>query len=48
MEPPAIEEHEEAHMMQDAIEKAESLGAQRGGPTVQVETPSSNVEVSKA
>jgi hypothetical protein len=34
--------------MQDAIEKAEALGAQRGGPTVQVETPPSSVEVTKA
>jgi DNA-directed RNA polymerase subunit beta' len=50
VEPPAIEEDEEAHMMQvqDAIEKAESLGAQRGGPTVQVEIPSTSVEVTKA
>ncbi len=48
VELPAIEEDEEANMMQDAIEKAEALGAHRGGPTVQVETPSSSVEVTKA
>jgi DNA-directed RNA polymerase subunit beta' len=48
VEPPFTEENEEANMMQDAIDKAESLGAQRGGPTVQVETPNSGVEVTKA
>ena len=48
VEPPAIEEDEEAQMMHDAIEKAEAMGAQRGGPTVQVETTSASVEVTKA
>jgi hypothetical protein len=35
-------------MVHDAIEKAEALGAQAGGPTVQVETTSTAAEVSKA
>ncbi|MDP6693536.1 MAG: DNA-directed RNA polymerase subunit beta', partial [Phycisphaerales bacterium] len=48
VEPPSIEEDEEAQMVHDAIEKAEALGAQAGGPTVQVETTSTAAEVSKA
>ena len=39
VEPPAAEEDDEESMLAAATARAEALGAQRGGPTVQVPTP---------
>ena len=41
VEPPVSDEDEEASMIATATARAEALGAQPGGPTVQIPSPSS-------